>query len=139
MVGLPTSPEANEFEIEPRLTAASPPSVVNPLVPTAPVTSPVANAFVIAPLLEPTSPPPRLFDPTLTAPLAQVWPAAQGSTGTVVAPAMLAEATVTLPLAWELVMVPLTELEATSPPAMLASPACTLPRATEDTIVPELL
>ena len=54
-------------------------------------------------------------------------------------PARLVEATVTLPLAWELIMVPLTELEATSPPAVLASPVCTLPRATEDTIVPELL
>ena len=72
MVGLPTSPEANELEIEPRLTAASPPSVVNPLVPAAPVMSPVANAFVIVPLLEPTSPPPRLFDPTFTATDAQV-------------------------------------------------------------------
>ena len=54
-------------------------------------------------------------------------------------PAALVPATVTLPLACELVMMPPTELDATSPPAMLASPACTLPRATDDRIVPELL
>jgi hypothetical protein len=58
--------------MEPRFTAASPPSVVNPLVPAAPVTSPVANAFVMVPLLEPTSPPPIPFDPTLIATDAQV-------------------------------------------------------------------
>ena len=56
----------------PGLLAASPPSVVNPLVPAAPVTSPVANAFVMVPLLKPTSPPPIPFDPTLTATDAQV-------------------------------------------------------------------
>ena len=54
-------------------------------------------------------------------------------------PATLAAPTVTLPLACEPVMAPLTELEATSPPAMLASPACTLPTATDDRIVPALL
>ena len=51
----------------PRFTAASPPSVVNPLVPAAPVTSPLANAFAMVPLFKPTSPPPLPFDPTLTA------------------------------------------------------------------------
>src|SRR5215475_11142730 len=54
-------------------------------------------------------------------------------------PATLAAPTVTLPLACELVMVPLTEFEATSPPAMLPSPACTLPVATDKRIAPELL
>ena len=83
--GLPTSPEASEFEIEPRFTAASPPSVVIPLLPAAPVTSPVANAFVMVPLLKPTRPPPLAFAATLTATAAQVWPAMQGwvSAGTV--------------------------------------------------------
>src|SRR5262245_9708870 len=65
--GLPTATVADEFEIEPRFTAASPPSVVNPLTPAAPVTSPVANAFVMVPLFKPTSPPPLPFGPTLTA------------------------------------------------------------------------
>ena len=92
--GLPTSPEASEFEIEPRFTAASPPSVVIPLLPAAPVTSPVANAFVMVPLLKPTRPPPLAFAATLTATAAQVWPAMQGwvSAGTV-APEVLSDQT----------------------------------------------
>src|SRR5262249_61951831 len=46
-LGLPIATDANEFEIEPVFTAASPPSVVNPLVPATPPTSPVADAFVM--------------------------------------------------------------------------------------------
>src|SRR5262249_59306187 len=52
-LGLPTATDANEFEIEPVFTAASPPSVVNPLVPATPATSPVADAFVMVPLFKP--------------------------------------------------------------------------------------
>src|SRR5262245_56683554 len=74
------------------------------------VTAPEAVEFVMVPALAPTKPP-----PTLAAPM------------------------VTLPLACEPVITPLTELEATSPPAVLASPACTVPRATDDRIIPELL
>src|SRR5215470_18677516 len=66
-LGLPTATDATEFEIEPVFTAASPPSVVNPLVPATPATSPVADAFVMVPLFKPTSPPPLPFAPTLTA------------------------------------------------------------------------
>src|SRR5262249_33607321 len=65
--GLPTTTDANEFEIEPVFTAASPPSVVNPLVPATPATSPVADAFAMVPLFKPTSPPLLPFAPTLTA------------------------------------------------------------------------
>src|SRR5262245_16990818 len=122
MFRLPTFPEANEFEIEPRFTAASPPSVVKPVVPAAPVTSPVANAFVIVPLLEPTSPPPLPFDPTLTAPVAQVWPATQGWVGVgAVVPAIVPK------------------FVATKPPAVLPVPPCTSPVAKEERMVPVLL
>src|ERR671923_2627606 len=118
MFGLPTSPDANEFEIEPRFTAARPPSVVNPLAPAAPVMSPVANAFVIGPLLEPTSPPPIPFDPTFTAPVAQVWPATQGwvSAGAVA-----------------LTIVP--RLRAARPPTVLPVPPSTWPVAKEERMV----
>src|SRR5215510_1850698 len=74
------------------------------------VTTPEAVESVMLPALAPTKPPPTL-----------------------------AAATVTLPLACEPAIAPLTELEATSPPAVLASPACTGPRATDDRIIPELL
>src|SRR6266478_8840573 len=122
MFGLPTPPDANEFEIDPRFAAASPPSVVNPPVPAAPVTLPVANAFVMVPLFKPTSPPPLPFDPTFTEPVAHVCPATQDwvSTGAA-APAMVPR------------------FRATSPPAVLPLPPCTWPIAKEERIVPTLL
>src|SRR6516225_2092362 len=103
------------------------------------VTTPDPVEFVMVPVLVPAKPPTVLLAPVpATAPEA-VEPVMVPALSPTKPPATLVEATVTLPLAWELVMVPLTELEATSPPAVLVSPVCTLPRATEDTIVPELL
>ena len=58
---------------------------MSPPAPAGPVTLPVANALLMLPALSATSPPAVPFVPTLTAPLAQVWPAAQSRfAGTVV-------------------------------------------------------
>ena len=94
---LPTLPRATEPKMRPWLTAASPPNVVDlpwsstPPVPAAPVTLPVANALSMMPLLKPTSPPPAPFEPTVTAPVAQAWPAPQlwVSVGSVSFPTMV--------------------------------------------------
>jgi hypothetical protein len=51
------------------------PSPLRLLMPAAPVTPPVANAEMMMPSFHPTSPPPTALEPTLTAPVAQVWPA----------------------------------------------------------------
>src|SRR3954468_17681633 len=119
MLELPTSPDANEFKIAPRLTAARPLSVVNPLMPAEPVTSPVANAVVMVPLLDPTSPPPIPFEPTLTTTAAQVKPNPQG---------VVTAGTVT----------PATPPRfcPTRPPALLPLPTCTWPVAETLMIVP---
>jgi hypothetical protein len=103
------------------------------------VTTPEPVEFVMVPVLVPTKAPTVLLAPVLvTAPEAvdSVMVPALAPTKP---PPTLAAPTVTLPLACELVMVPLTEFEATSPPAMLPSPACTLPVATDKRIAPELL
>src|SRR6266540_2592680 len=90
-----------------------------------------AGEVEVVPPVVPPVPPPVLLPPVVppvAPPLVPTNP-----------PATLAAPTVTLPLACEPVMAPLTELEATSPPAMLASPACTSPVATDERIAPELL
>src|SRR5262245_20763071 len=133
---LVTAPEAVESAMVPPLVPTKPPTVLlAPLL----ATAPEAAASAMVPVLLPAKPPTVLLAPVLvTAPeaVASVMVPALVPTNP---PAKLAAATVTLPLACESVMAPLTELEATSPPAMLASPACTLPRATDEKIVPELL
>src|SRR5262249_13881195 len=103
------------------------------------VTTPEPVEFVMVPVLVPTKAPTMLLAPVLgTAPDAYESVMVQALPPTR-PPATLAARTVTLPLACELVMVPLTEFEAPSPPAMLPSPACTLPVATDKRIAPELL
>src|SRR5919197_1315021 len=106
---------------------------------TPPVTTPEPIELMMVPVLVPTSAPTVLLAPVLlTAPEAveSVMVPALVPTNP---PAKLNAATVMLPLACDSVMLPLTELEATSPPATLPSPVCTSPVATDERIVPELL
>ena len=123
---------------------------MTPRVPAAPVTFPVANALVMVPLLRPASPPAVPLTPTLTAPLAHAWPAAQSWVRLAAAapvivpkffparpPTKLSAPPLTSPVAEEPVIV--SWLLATRPPAVLPSPARTFPSATEDWMVPELL
>jgi hypothetical protein len=103
------------------------------------VTAPDALVSAMVPVLAPTKPPRVLLAPVpVTAPEAVESMMAPALVPTK-PPATLAASTVTLPLACEPVIAPVTELEATSPPAMLPSPVCTLPVATIERIVPELL
>src|SRR5262249_43485710 len=103
------------------------------------VTTPEPVEFVMVPVLVPTKAPTVLLGPVLVTAPEAVESVMVPALAPTKPPATLAAPTVTLPLACELVMVPLTEFEATSPPAMLPSPACTLPVATDKRIAPELL
>src|SRR6266516_2167216 len=133
---LVTTPEPVEFVMVPVLVPTKAPTVL--LAPVL-VTAPEAVESVMVPVLVPAKPPTVLLAPVLvTAPEAVEAVMAPALVPTK-PPATLSAPTVTLPLACELVMVPLTEFEATRPPAMLPSPACTLPVATDKRIAPELL
>src|SRR5262245_42024694 len=103
------------------------------------VTTPKPVEFVMVPVLVPTNAPTVLLAPVLVTAPEAVESVMVPALAPTKPPATLAAPTVTLPLACEPAIAPLTELDATSPPAMLASPACTLPRATDERIVPELL
>src|SRR5262249_22460295 len=103
------------------------------------LTAPEATEAVMVPVLPPTKPPIVLLLPVLATAPEAVESVMAPALVPANPPAKLAAATVTLPLACEPVMAPLTELDATNPPAMLASPACTLPVAPDKRIVPELL
>src|SRR5262245_60409499 len=95
------------------------------------VTTPEPVEFVMVPVLVPTKAPTVLSAPVLvTAPEAVEFVMVPALSPTK-PPPTLAAPTVTLPLASEPAITPLTELDATSPPAMLASPVCTLPAATD--------
>ena len=106
--------------MRPWLTAASPPSVVDlpwpstPPVPAEPVTLPVANALSMMPLLKPTSPPPAPFEPTVTVPIAQAWPAPQlvAAVGAVSLPKIVPKFCPTSPPATANWQVPLAEQSA---------------------------
>jgi hypothetical protein len=114
-------------------------------------TLPVANALVMLPVLSATSPPAVPFVPTLTAPLAQAWPAAQSRfAGTVVPaiapafcptspPAKAELPPATLPSAKELLIVAPRRLEPTKPPTRLNAPPVTSPLADEPVMVPRLV
>src|SRR6266516_2706357 len=117
---LVTAPEAVESVMVPALAPTKPPTVLSaPVL----VTAPEAVESAMTPVLAPTKPPIVLLAPVLlTAPEAVEAVMAPALVPTK-PPATLSAPTVTLPLACELVMVPLTEFEATRPPAMLPSPA----------------
>src|SRR3954452_21041490 len=115
-------------------------------------TLPIANAFVMLPVLSATSPPAVPFVPALTAPLAQVWPAAQSrfasTVGPTIAPAFCptsppAKAELppsTLPAAEELLILAPRRLEPTRPPTELNAPPLMAPIvADESAIVPWLV
>ena len=117
---LVTAPEAVESAMVPALAPTKPPTV---LLAPALVTVPEAVESVIVPVLAPTKPPMVLLAPALLTAPAAVESVMVPSLAPTKPPATLAVPTVTLPLAWEPVMAPLTELEATSPPAMLSPSA----------------
>ena len=98
---------------------------------------------MMLPVLSPISPPAVPFVPTLTAPLAQVWPATQSRFAGTVVPAIVpafcptsppAKAELppaTLPVAKELLMAAPRRLEPTRPPTELNAPPLTAPVAEE--------
>src|SRR6516162_9081365 len=98
---LVTAPEPVESAMLPPLAPTKPPTVLlAPLL----VTAPEAVASVMVPVLVPAKPPTVLFAPVpATAPDA-VEPVMVPALSPTKPPATLVEATVTLPLAWELVM-----------------------------------
>src|SRR6266404_5868170 len=106
---------------------------------TSPATTPKPIEFVMVSVLVPTNTPTMLSAPVLVTAPEAVEPVMTPALAPTKPPATLSAPTVTLPLACEPVLAPLTELEATSPPAMLPSPVCTSPVATDERIVPELL
>src|SRR5215472_15889960 len=103
------------------------------------MTTPEPVEFVMVPVLVPTKAPTVLSAPVLVTAPEAVESVMLPALAPTKPPATLAAPTVTLPLACEPAIAPLTELDATSPPAMLASPVCTLPAATDERIVPTLL
>src|SRR5215472_16800745 len=103
------------------------------------VTRPEPVEFVMVPVLVPTKAPTVLLAPVLVTAPEAVESVMLPALAPTKPPPTLAAPTVTLPLACEPAIAPLTELDATSPPAMLASPVCTLPAATDERIVPTLL